>query len=353
MYNLKVKNFAVLKDIDIILNKINLFIGDNGSGKSILAKIITIVTSFDKYNDSFLDEFKKFDIDFIEDNTIIEFLDTQNDILLFTIKNKNINSVVLKDIEVKRKNNSFLESFENPENILPKYFISQYIPAERNLVSILNKSIYSLITSDIPLPRHLLTFASSYEKAKSEIKELKVLDMKFISKNGQDRIYYNEDEFLPLEESSSGMQTALPLYLTLRYFSYKHHHIIIEEPEQNLYPRNQIETIKYIVENSHQNLYLMTHSPYVLSVLNILLFAYKISDTNDILKEKITALIPSSQHINPVEFSGYLIKNGKSIDIKSKTTGMINQNVIDDISDDIDDIFNDMMQLYRAFKNDQ
>ena len=357
MYNLKIKNFGVLKDIDIILNKTNLFIGNNGSGKSVLAKVITIVTSFEKYGNNFLNEFSKWDIEFIDNDTYIELIDIENNHSLFTIKDNNINfsKKVQEIISTQNKNNNILKSFSNPQNIdieyiLPKTYISQYIPAERNLISLLNKSIYSLITSEIPLPKHLLTFASHYEKAKNEIKELDLLNMKYLSQNGQDRIYYNTDNFLPLENSSSGMQTALPLYLTLKYFSSKHYHIVIEEPEQNLYPKSQVDTIIYMIENSSQHLSLMTHSPYVLSILNILLFAYKASHKNDILKEKIDAIISPSQQIDPNQFSAYLIENGKSISIKSDTTGMIKENVIDDISDDIDDDFNKLMQIYREYK---
>ena len=357
MYNLKIKNFGVLKDIDINLNKINLFIGDNGSGKSVLAKIITIVTSFDRYSDNFLDEFYKYDIGFIEDDTVLEFIDIKSSHIIFSIENNKVNfsNKTLESISNVDEIKNILNSFQNPENVnidnfLPKYFTSQYIPAERNLISLLNRSIYSLISSDIPLPKHLLTFASNYEKAKNEIKELDLLNMKFVSQNGQDRIYYNKENFLPLENSSSGMQTALPLYLTLKYFSTKYNDIVIEEPEQNLYPKSQVDTIKYIIQNSPNNLYLMTHSPYILSILNILLFAYKASSTNDLLAKKINSRISKDQHINPNNFSAYLIKDGKSISIKSENTGMIKENIIDDISDNIDEEFNHLMQLYREYK---
>ena len=355
MLTLTVKNFGVLKDVNIELNKINLFIGENGSGKSVLAKLITIVTSFDKYSDIFFDEFSKFDINFIDNDTFIEL--TDNNYIIFTIKNKEIifNDKVLETISNIDKTKEFLNTLENPDNIsideiMPKRFISQYIPAERNLVSLLNKSIYSLITSDIPLPKNLLNFAGQYEKARNNIKELELLGMKFKSQNADDRIYYNEDEFLPLEYSSSGIQTALPLYLTLKYFNKKHNNIIIEEPEQNLYPKAQMDTTKYIIENSSENLYLMTHSPYVLSTLNILLFAYKASNTNDILKEKISKIIPESQQINPDEFSAYFIKDGKSENIKSKR-GLISENSIDESSDIIDDEFNELMSIYREYKS--
>lgn len=356
MYKLIVKNFGPLKDINIELNKTNLFIGENGSGKSVLAKLITIVTSFDKYSEKIFEEFTKLDIDFISENTFIEFTGIEN---LFTIKNKKIKygSKVLETISIIDKNKKLLNTFENPDKIdindmLPKRFTSQYIPAERNLVSLLNKSIYSLLTSEIPLPKHLLHFASQYEKARNEIGKLELLGMTFKSENGQDRIYYDDTNYLPLENSSSGIQTALPLYLTLKYFNTKHNDILIEEPEQNLYPKAQMDTIKFIVENSSENLYLMTHSPYILSTLNILLFAYKASNTNDILKEKISEIIPESEQINPDDFSAYLIENGVSKSIKGKSTGLISENIIDDVGDIIDDEFNGLMEIYREFKND-
>ncbi len=50
MYRLVVKNFGPLKDIDIELKKINLFIGENGSGKSVLAKLVTTLTDFEIIN---------------------------------------------------------------------------------------------------------------------------------------------------------------------------------------------------------------------------------------------------------------------------------------------------------------
>jgi len=358
MLTLIVKNFGVLKDINIELNKTNLFIGENGSGKSVLAKLITIVTSFPKYSDKLFNEFSRLDVNFIEDDTFIKFsegIDT-----IFTIKNKKIefSEEVLKSISVTNETKELLNSFYNPNNIqiddelMNRMFISQYIPADRNLISIFNKSIYNLFASGIPLPKHILNFGAQYEKARNEINKLDVLGMTFKSENGQDKIYYDNNNFLPLENSSSGIQTALPLYLTVKYFNKKHNNIIIEEPEQNLYPKAQVDTVKYIIENSSENVYLMTHSPYVLSTLNILLFAYKASNKNNILKEKISNIIPKSQQINPDKFSAYFIKNGISESIKGKSTGLICENAIDEVGDIIDDEFSELMEIYREHKND-
>ena len=355
MFTLKVQNFGVLKDIDIELNKTNLFIGENGSGKSVLAKLITIVTN--EVPENFLGQFKEFNIDFITEDTIILF--KENDNILLDISHASIKvhkpsaykEQVLNQLMEEHTNYNKVQDFIGGLKQLDE-IESQYIPAERNLISIFNQSISNFISAKIPLPDTLLKFSSQYNNARKHITELELLNMKYISKSGQDRIYYDDKNYLPLEHSSSGIQSALPMYLVLKYLSSSYSHIIIEEPEQNLYPKAQMDTIKYIIQTTNNNdTHIMTHSPYVLSTLNILLFAYKASNTNKKLKKEINKIIPESQHINPDEFSAYFIKDGKSKNIKSQR-GLISENSIDDSSDLLDDEFSELMDIYSEYKND-
>jgi len=390
MYRLIVKNFGVLKDIDIKLNKTNLFIGENGSGKSVLAKLITVITNHTLNKDEILLKIKDFEINFIDDKTIIKLEENKDTLFLFKDntfisfdKIGELQKGYLKlkpEIELykfinKLESNGTVDDKidklydEKQQNLIKKVMSdngrkkallnlekdykkleSQYIPTERNLISLFNQSLSNLLTANIPLPKALLEFSAQYNSARNKIKELELLNIKFESKNGQDRIYYNKNNFLPLEQSSSGIQSALPLYLTVKYFNNKHENIIVEEPELNLFPKAQADTTKFIVENSSNSLYLMTHSPYILSTLNSLLFAYKASNKNDILKKKIANIIPKSQQINPSEFSAYLLENGKSVNILTKR-GLIRADAINDCSDNIDDEFNELMELYREFKD--
>ena len=353
MERLIVKNFGPLKDIDIELNKINLFIGENGSGKSVLAKIVTIVLNF---NNHLIDEkrlfkkFKEYHIDFFTKKTIIQFFIGQT--LCFEIKNKKIKSTgqqfvnehPIIQFEIKKVQDRLID-----ENKLT----TQYIPAERNLISLFNQSIYSFLSYDIPLPKFILSFFSEFEKARKEITELSFLDVKYVHSE-KDRIYYDEDNFLHLEHSSSGIQSALPLYLTVKYFAQKHSSIIIEEPEQNLFPKAQMETIKYIIEqvSSENNLFLMTHSPYVLSTLNTLMMAYKAGILGEEARTEVSKLTKEEQWINPQEFSAYYLDNGIARDIKGRT-GLISENEIDDISDDMACDFDELLAIYREHKRDK
>ncbi len=379
MDRLVVKNFGPLKDIDIEINKINLFIGENGSGKSVLGKLLTILTNLEVMKEeNFFQKLNEFQINYIESKTLIRlFLSGEENTYIRFRKNKLDIGKNIKEFLIELdKNNKFLDNknfFKSLENILntdellkfnkeskdrsSNIFIynkitkSQYIPAERNLISLFNKYVTTFITAEIPLPKFLLNFSSQYVRAREEINELSLLNMQYKFENDSERIYYNEKDSLLLEQSSSGIQSALPLYLTVKYFAKKHRSIIIEEPEQNLFPKAQKETVEYIVEqvSDDNNLFMMTHSPYVLSTLNNLIFAHKVAQMSEKTKEQVKELVKEEQWINPDNFSAYYLENGVARNIKS-SRGLISDNEIDDISEEMGDEFNTLMEIYREFK---
>ena len=381
MERLIVKNFGPLKDIDIELHEINLFIGENGSGKSILAKLVTIITDIQNFKDeTFLTKINNFNINYITEKTVIQLFDNNSKNNLIQIINKKVtlNKKIKELITNLKKKDEIMKNFllkaqevkkilnekEVEDTVkellhrdldLRKILTSQYIPAERNLISLFSKSLSSLLVADIPLPKFLLHFSSEFEKAGNELKELEFLNVKYLNGDGLDRhkVYFNNEDYLPLEHSSSGIQSALPLYLTLKYFANRHSSIIIEEPEQNLFPKAQAETIKYIVEQISDNntVFMMTHSPYVLSTLNNLIYAHIVAELGDIEKEQVQELIDEKQWINPDDFSAYYLENGIARSIKSDI-GLISNNEIDDISEEMGEEFDELLEIYRASKND-
>jgi len=377
MDRLIVKNFGPLKDVDIELNKINLFIGENGSGKSVLAKLVTIFTSLiDFSEEKILQKISEYNINFITRESKIKFF--SDDILLLELREGNLKldlslkEVVLENEKLKKPWNELSQKIEGisveDENLdfILKLFkgmksyqeslLSQYIPAERNLISLFNKSLTTLVVAEVPLPKFILKFSSEFEKAGNELKELKFLNVKYVNGDGLDRhkVYFDDNHYLSLEHSSSGIQSVLPLYLTVKYFSQKYKNIIIEEPEQNLFPKAQTETIKYIIEQiSNKNrLFLMTHSPYVLSTLNTLMMAYKTGNLGEESKKEVNKLFKEEEWINPKEFSAYYLENGVARDIKGRT-GLISDNEIDEISDDIQCEFEVLLSIFREHKNDK
>ena len=130
--------------------------------------------------------------------------------------------------------------------------------------------------------------------------------------------------------------------------------MIIEEPEQNLFPKAQKETVEYIIEqiSDENSLFMMTHSPYVLSTLNILMMAHKAGNLDEKSKKEVIKLFNENQWINPSDFSAYYLENGVARDIKGRT-GLISENDIDETSNDIQDEFEELLAIYREHKNDK
>jgi len=369
MDKLIVKNFGPLKDVEIELNKINLFIGENGSGKSVLAKLVTILTNYLKLdNDYFLKAIDDFKINFITNETIIRLYSNNNNYIELENGKFVFPSGTIREIgDYKRFDNFFSEelkslpkanrtkdeeiSFDNLTKQLERskkldlLFTSQYIPAERNFISLFNKSLSTLLVADVPLPKFLLQFSSEFEKAGNTIKELNVLNVRYVNTDSQNRhkIYYSDNESLDLSESSSGIQSAIPLYLTVKYLSEKHHAIIIEEPEQNLFPKAQKETVEFIVEQRQDDnaLFMMTHSPYILTSLNNLILA------NDVKEQKgldaIKGIVDEKHCVAFEDVSAYSIEGGKAIDIMDKEDRLIGVNVIDGISDEVSHTFDTLL----------
>ena len=356
MDRLIVKNFGPLKDVDIELNKINLFIGENGSGKSVLGKLVTIIFSLHNLDKNFLNKFNDYHINFFRDETLITY--TRNKKILMEIKNKSL----FMDVSIQRGNFNLdyssmaselekeiidTDEFLNKFNYIKKIQDSitpQYIPAERNLISIFNKYVTTFITADIPLPKFLLNFSSQYVRAREEIRELNLLNVKYKFQSDQERIFYNDKDYLLLEQSSSGIQSALPLYLTIKYFAKKHHSIIIEEPEQNLFPKAQKETVEYIVEqiSDENSLFMMTHSPYILTALNNLILANDVKTQKGV--DSIKGIVKEEQCVAFEDVSAYSLVDGKSISIMDKEERLIGVNLIDSISDEVSESFDRLLE---------
>ena len=144
---------------------------------------------------------------------------------------------------------------------------------------------------------------------------------------------------------------------------------VIEEPELNLFPKAQYELIKLLEKNRFNPIPTIddigtihtytTHSPYVLSSFNTFLYSYKVRfainnkkliefndnfvSTHEYMTKNVDNLFPA--FINPENFSAYQISNGGAEQIINRETGLIDDNFIDDASDEMGDDFDSLMEL--------
>ncbi|RZJ88290.1 MAG: hypothetical protein EOO60_11250, partial [Hymenobacter sp.] len=167
------------------------------------------------------------------------------------------------------------------------------------------------------------------------------------------------DGIIDLSRGASGIQAVIPMMLVINYTlnrkrgSYKESHsFIIEEPELNLYPTAQQGLLNWLVEKctkGENDLTLTTHSPYILSHLNLLLYAYQVAEKHPDRREAVAAIVPEASWINPKEFACYQVENGGVQSLLDEELGLIDNNELDGLSGDAADAFDNLIRLSKGF----
>ena len=396
---LEIVKFGPIENSIFDIKDVNIFIGESATGKSIITKLIYISNTFirfiiskgtkdsntlntiqnlkesfrNSYFNIFKDTYKNFDFTYYY---------TDEKFVRFTHSNKSQYKVEFSD-ELKREietaYTNFKKRFENLEqnniesdSMLPsiyglllfqeikKVFTKDnyiYIPAGRSFFTMLSKNIFSIIENGVEIDYIFTQFGGLFQNAKKEFenlnKKISKKDLLFIESkykellkgtyafvDDEDRIYINKDEFLPLNQISSGQQELLPALLILLSVlnSKTSTTIIFEEPEAHLFPKDQqrlVELLIYILNHtqSGNRLIITTHSPYILSVLNNLIYAGK-------LKSKS---IDENLYLHFENISAYSLSNNKAKSILNKENNLIDANYIDDVSNDIANIFDKLL----------
>lgn len=383
-----VKNFGPIRDAELDIKKTTVLIGPQGSGKSTLAKLIAIFGDKNAFNDSAFyqtSHFGHYGInDFYDNNKTL--LDFRNEYYSIKYEKESSNlhlNETLDKLTTEKKNwvsvEDFTMSFNNYMVFLKhipkektsmikmivhqrmptivgtlKMPVSNYIPAERFLISVISGATWGLMSNNIALPKYVIDFGSQFELARINNSKLPIdyLDIQYKYDGGIDKVILTDNKEIKLSVSASGFQSIIPLKLVIENtFKNGLTNFIIEEPELNLFPVTQKHLIKYLAEKCTQNdnnLMVTTHSPYVLSSLNLLVFAYQTAQKRPELIEEIKAIVPQESWINPSEFAAYYVDGGTVRSIINPKTGLISENELDEVSDMIGDEFDALMNIYLS-----
>ncbi len=183
-----------------------------------------------------------------------------------------------------------------------------------------------------------------------------------VVKRGNSEIFLAVDgRELPLSYLSSGTQELLPLVTCLREFvalscavakslglqqALHKRLFFVEEPEANVFPSTQYDLVRIFALMANEPILdaswvITTHSPYILSAFNNLIFAGQLGQDKH-SKKKIK--IDERFWVKPGDFRAYSIYDGKSEPILSET-GLINGEYLDSVSDRIGSEFDELLRL--------
>jgi predicted ATPase len=413
MEKLTVTNFLVIKNAEIEIKDINLFIGPQANGKSVLARLIHLFKKylegvfFDSIKDNLskrevdkvaLTEFEKMFPKYTWENQLLNITyEINNYSIGFKTKKKadgkySLNVEISKslcDLRTKLKKNYdgfvALKGENKAKSIQSEYKIysdaltktltedeissltemSIFIPAGRSFFANVNENIFSLLASGtFEFDQILSDFGSRYSTAKKYIYDQHVFRRTELNKDTQPQlralmkgilkgeyIYENKKDWIKSENtkinvsnSSSGQQEALPLLILLSFWPYviSKSNFIIEEPEAHLFPfaqRDVINLLSFVYNTSgrkHKFL-LTTHSPYVLSAINLLIMGEKARLNNADINKNLC--IPFDR------VTAYKIIDGYAVNILDSESQLIAAQLIDDVSIEFDNEFSRLLDL--------
>jgi len=403
---LEIENFGPISKAKINLKKYIVLIGPQSSGKSTIAKLIALFRSF-----SLFERRKEHDLErhlyelgmknYLMPNTKItyksslySFVYSQEKSSIKFVKEKTADFIRFEyplfardrfDLKERRHFLRMIQHDFHGEDF--KMDLSYYIPAERVIVSLIAEKSFSFFRyqKELKLPIVVSDFGIQYQAALDEeyYNRRKMHSINKLKTLGNSRIHLSIENSLPkinvahgpmldLAESSSGVQSLIPLLLVADYIfngndDYEskekiniiRNTLIVEEPEQNLFPQTQKELIydlvamctpvekkKHLPENQ---LVICTHSPYTLSCFNNLLMA---GQKVEKFKKSVEKILDSEAYINASDFAAYYINPGKNrasgskaISIMDKHTGLIGENALDDVSVPIMNEFERLLDL--------
>jgi len=418
---IEILNVGPIIEVKLDLNKFNVFMGEQSSGKSTIAKIISFChwvekdaalhQSFENYQLNkkyFIEKLETFhnlkgyfnnksEIKFESDTIRIHY--KWNDFEIswvnqFSYKRNKISYIpsershsILPEIEKLELPNNYLKSFLfdwfNARKYYPKdhliklldidvnYYFSEsskenHILNKNNSYDILLSNASSGLQSVTPLIvmiDHLINNIYTDEQNLSyEIDEVKAkvtqiliseLMIKPIYKKDYTDIEERKKIISELNQKISEKDTSVTEYfnhykiVSNNLFRTHSTNLIIEEPEQNLFPSTQKSLIYFLLASTNSNpdhhLTLTTHSPYVLYAINNCIMATLVQDKlSDIEKNKLYCF---NSKIAPELISIYQINNGK-IKCIQQEDGLIGENFFDNQMKEVMDEFYSMLNHY-------
>jgi AAA15 family ATPase/GTPase len=384
-----IRNFGPIVNVELDLKKFNVIIGEQATGKSTIAKVLSVCRYFsfvEQVEDSFENGLISWGIsrDYVREGSHIEYdcthyhftaswTDKTRDLegphepsfppdeegsYLFSCKvsciakSEEYKNLIEEFNSVKVRKEEFTVGHQHYVWDVPINFYANkvskvlnnpfYLPTERGLQSLFSLGKSSIQNISDSLFNQLANLDSIARNFTSETK-IEPLKLYYFNRDGKGFVR-KEDEsaFYALNNGASGYQSTIPIVLANKYYNEvkrKNKTFLIEEPELNLFPIAQKELVNYLVSDSANfgnQILLTTHSPYILTSLSNLMYAYEVGKLH---ADEVDKIIPKKYWLNPNDVACYLLEKGEEKTILDDEDGLILADYIDNVSVDLNNEF--------------
>ncbi|TAE61895.1 MAG: hypothetical protein EAZ87_00300 [Nostocales cyanobacterium] len=258
--------------------------------------------------------------------------------------------------------NSKIKKFQRKEQTIDETLMLKFMEKVGKLKDIFKK--FGNIEEIIEIYEEEEDAKQKLYVVKTKIEE--ILKGEYRIDNRGEKIVFNKvtEEFVYLSNASSGQQESIRILqdIFLNILDDAKILRIIEEPEAHLFPvaqKQMIELLSLMVnQNDDNQLIITTHSPYVLTVFNNLLFANRVVEKNPSAESEVAEIIPQDCWLNAKDFSAYSLGNQSSDEttnycesIFNTEKGTIQQNYLDTVSEILGGDFQALYSIHsKTFK---
>ena len=245
--------------------------------------------------------------------------------------------------------------FENEAEII-------YIPAGRSLLATLSEQLqdFSISEMDLTMQDFIKLIRNTKSKFGSKIPDIvknytktvkgqinntsletayelikEVFKADYISESDGEKLYFDEKHWVRLMYGSSGQQEVLWILMLafIIILEKRNSFVVIEEPEAHLFPiaqKNVIHLIALMVNVTKSRVIITTHSPYILTSMNILLYSDKVEH----LYGKKNPIIQKNMRIKYETFAATKLDYKLSYmeNLMDEKSHMISTDYIDEVS---------------------
>lgn len=192
-----------------------------------------------------------------------------------------------------------------------------------------------------------------YKKAENKISE--ILKGKYSSDKSGEKIHLENGGFVRLSNASSGQQESIRILQDLFLVILQNQKVlrIVEEPEAHLFPiaqKQMIELLALMVnQNKENSLIVTTHSPYILSTFNNLLFASRVIEKNPNAESDVAEIVDIDFRLKAADFAAYTLRNTEGGFVSESIMsdrGVIKQNYLDTASEMLSYEFNNLQLIH-------
>ena len=352
MSSIIIQHFGAIKKCNtpIEIKKVTFFIGNQGSGKSTIAKLIATFMWIEKalvrgdYNKKWFERKNRFK------NTFLPY--------------HRIENYLKKDTFIQYEGEAYIITYENEflkleEKKNNNYSLPQimYVPSERNFIAYVKSPKELKLSSEA-----LKEFLTEFDNSKEIVKNLSLpINKAMLDYDKLNDTLNLKGEDYKIKLTESGFQSFAPIYMVSNYLVntikkdsgikvsmsgeeisrfrkeieqlYKDKHLsdeqkriaisvlpqkfnktsfvnIVEEPEQNLFPTSQRDMLYSLLKINNEiadnKLIITTHSPYLVNYVSVAVEAGKLKKGVTAGKEKqLNAIVPISSAISADDLSIY------------------------------------------------